>query len=165
MRVRFDSMLFKHMDSISVRMERVMRRHSYRWLILCAFFLLGVPGFGFSDAGSEAEAVKAAETWLALVDAGDYERSWTEAATFFKNAVARDQWTKSLDGVRKPLGKLLSRTKSVAKYTRTLPGAPDGEYVIIQFNTSFQNKKSAIETVTPMKDKDGKWRVSGYFIK
>lgn len=27
------------------------------------------------------------------------------------------------------------------------------------------NKKSAIETVTPMMDKDGKWRVSGYYIK
>lgn len=46
-----------------------------------------------------------------------------------------------------------------------LPGAPDGEYAVIQFETSFANKKSAIETVTPMKDPDGKWRVSGYFIK
>ena len=24
---------------------------------------------------------------------------------------------------------------------------------------------SAVETVTPMKDPDGEWRVSGYFIK
>jgi phosphoglycolate phosphatase len=31
--------------------------------------------------------------------------------------------------------------------------------------TAFQNKKSAIETVMPMLDSDGKWRVSGYFIK
>ncbi len=50
-------------------------------------------------------------------------------------------------------------------YTTSVPGAPDGEYVVIQFDTSFQNKKSAIETVTPMLDKDGKWRVSGYYIK
>ncbi|MGB6002321.1 MAG: DUF4019 domain-containing protein, partial [Thermoanaerobaculia bacterium] len=27
------------------------------------------------------------------------------------------------------------------------------------------NKTTAIETVTPMKDEDGKWRVSGYFIR
>ncbi len=47
----------------------------------------------------------------------------------------------------------------------SLPGAPDGEYVVISYETSFTNKKSAIETVTPMLDKDGKWRVSGYFIK
>ena len=47
----------------------------------------------------------------------------------------------------------------------SIPGAPDGEYVVIQFKTSFENKKSGIETVTPMLDKDGKWRVSGYYIK
>jgi hypothetical protein len=43
--------------------------------------------------------------------------------------------------------------------------APDGEYVVIQFEASFENKKSAIETVTPMLDKDGNWRVSGYYVK
>ena len=32
-------------------------------------------------------------------------------------------------------------------------------------DTSFQNKKSAVETITPMKENDGKWRVSGYYIK
>jgi hypothetical protein len=45
-----------------------------------------------------------------------------------------------------------------------LPGAPDGEYVVIQFESSFEKKKSAVETVTPMLEKDGKWRVSGYYI-
>jgi hypothetical protein len=48
---------------------------------------------------------------------------------------------------------------------QSLPGAPDGEYVVIQFKTAFENKKFAIETVTPMLDGDGKWRVSGYFIR
>ncbi len=47
----------------------------------------------------------------------------------------------------------------------SLPGAPDGEYVVIQYNTEFENKKVAIETITPMLDDDGKWRVSGYYIK
>ncbi|MGA9534411.1 MAG: DUF4019 domain-containing protein [Desulfobacterales bacterium] len=27
------------------------------------------------------------------------------------------------------------------------------------------NKTSAVETITPMLDKDGQWRVSGYYIK
>jgi hypothetical protein len=67
--------------------------------------------------------------------------------------------------VRKPLGKLISRSIKDATHTTSLPGAPDGEYVVIQFQTSFENKKSAIETITPMMDPDGVWRVSGYFIK
>ena len=41
----------------------------------------------------------------------------------------------------------------------------DEEYVVIQFNTVFENKAKAVETITPMKDPDGKWEVSGYYIK
>jgi Protein of unknown function (DUF4019) len=67
--------------------------------------------------------------------------------------------------VRDPLGKVLSRTLKSATYTTSLPGAPDGEYVVIQYDTSFEHKKSAVETITPMLDKDDHWRVSGYFIK
>jgi predicted SnoaL-like aldol condensation-catalyzing enzyme len=60
---------------------------------------------------------------------------------------------------------LISRKVKSATYTTSLPGAPDGQYVVIQFNTSFENKKSRVETVTPRMDSDGKWRVSGYYIK
>ena len=49
-------------------------------------------------------------------------------------------------------------------YTTSLPGAPDGEYVVLQYESEFQRKKYAIETVTPMLD-DGQWRVSGYYIR
>jgi len=47
----------------------------------------------------------------------------------------------------------------------SVPGGPDGQYVIIEFAASFENKKTAIETVTPMLEKDGVWRVAGYYIK
>jgi len=46
-----------------------------------------------------------------------------------------------------------------------LPGAPDGQYVLIQFNASFEQKAHAVETVTPMLERDGTWKVSGYFIR
>jgi hypothetical protein len=46
-----------------------------------------------------------------------------------------------------------------------VPGAPDGEYVVIRFKTKFKNKKSAIETATPMLENGGEWSVSGYYIK
>ncbi len=40
-----------------------------------------------------------------------------------------------------------------------------GKYVVIQFDTVFEHKASASETVTPMLDPDGVWRVSGYFFR
>jgi len=67
--------------------------------------------------------------------------------------------------VRASLGTVVSRKVKSARYLTTLPGAPDGQYVVIQYQSSFGHKKSAIKTVTPMLDGDGQWRVSGYYIR
>src|SRR5512135_3109520 len=108
-----------------------------------------------ADRSKEKEAVAAAGKWLALVDAGKNAESWKEAAEYFKTAVSQEKWEQSLQAVRKPLGKTISRKLKTEAYRTSLPGAPDGEYVVIQFETSFQHKKAAVETVTPMLDKDG----------
>lgn len=111
------------------------------------------------------QASPAAQSWLKLVDAGHYRRSYKESAAYFQSRTSEQRWAATVEPVRKPLGALLSRKLNDAQYTSTLPGAPDGQYVVMRFDTSFQNKKSAVETVTAMLDKDGKWRVCGYFIK
>jgi hypothetical protein len=77
----------------------------------------------------------------------------------------KDVFEQQLKAARSPLGAMKSRELDSQKYQTSAPGAPDGKYVIIQFKTSFENKASAVETITPMQDKDGKWRVSVFFIK
>jgi len=114
---------------------------------------------------AEEKAVESSNTWLKLVDDGQYSKSWETAAELFKGAVTKGQWNQSLNAVRKPLGRVIRRNMRSKQYMTSLPGAPDGEYVVIQYETSFKNKKAAIETVAPMLDKDKKWRVSGYYIK
>jgi len=113
----------------------------------------------------EQLAQQSAESWLALVDSGKYADSWQEASSMFKAHVTKDQWQSMIAAARDPFGKLLSRKLKSAKYATTLPGAPDGQYVVIQYESSFEHKQSGVETITPMLDKDGKWRVSGYYIK
>jgi hypothetical protein len=138
--------------------------HRIVCLIIVGLILSGGTAVA-GDPGKEAAAVSATEKWLATVDAEQYAASWKEAAEVFRNAVRPEQWEQSMLAVRKPLGKLISRKVQRKSYKTSLPGAPDGEYVVIQFETSFVNKKAAIETVTPMMDNDGTWRVSGYYIK
>lgn len=133
-------------------------------LAVVAGTFLAVPSFA-GNTQKEKAALAAAEQWLGLVDAEKYAESWGNAALIFRRAVNQEQWEQSLDGVRKPLGRLLKRNVKAKSYKTSLPGAPDGEYVVIQFETSFERKKAAIETVTPMKETDGAWRVSGYYIK
>ena len=115
--------------------------------------------------GPEKAAEQSAKTWLALVDAGKYGASWSGAAEAFKAAVSQAQWEGALEKVRAPYGKVVSRKLKSATFTREIPGGPAGEYVVIQYDTDFEKKAGAVETITPMKEKDGAWRVSGYYIK
>jgi Protein of unknown function (DUF4019) len=128
------------------------------------FILVGFPASA-ADSDAVAQAQVAAKGWLGLTDSSKYGQSWDDAASFFKAAITRADWEKAVKGVRSPLGAVKARKVKSATFTRTLPGAPDGEYVVIQFESQFENKAAAIETVTPTHDKDGTWRVSGYFIK
>jgi hypothetical protein len=140
-----------------------MRLYAICLLALCSSLCVGFAVAQGPD--KEKAAITAAEQWLSLVDSGSYQQSWSKAAAYFRNAITEEKWVQSLRAVRTPLGRLISRKVKSAAYKTSLPGAPDGEYVVIQFETSFENKKSAIETVTPMLEKDGTWRVSGYYIK
>ena len=137
-----------------------------RAVSICAIAMsLWVVSAAASDEQREASAAAAAVAWLALVDAGSYAESWNAAAARFRQAVTQQQWQSSAARARAPLGVLKSRKLQSATFEHTLPGAPDGEYVVVRFATSFANKAAAIETVTPMKDDDGTWRVAGYYIK
>lgn len=134
----------------------------------CVLALLLLAAAGCGEPGNpEAEklALESAGAWLELVDTGEYGASWQEAAGYFKSAVPKDGWEQAIAGVRSPLGAVVSRKVKSKTYATALPGAPDGEYVVIQYDTDFENKRSAVETVTPMRESDGTWRISGYYVK
>ena len=138
--------------------------------VLIPFVLLITLSFsGFAQtkdhSKDEKAAVIAAEEWLKIVDEGKYGDSWNGTAEFFQGNMTQEAWDAALKGVLPPLGKMKSRELVSSLFLKRMPGAPDGEYVTIQFKTSFENKTDAVETVTPQKDEKGKWHVCGYFIK
>jgi Protein of unknown function (DUF4019) len=112
----------------------------------------------------EEAAIQAAMKWLISIDAGNYGESWDAASTGFKQAMSRDRWVDAMRGVREPLGKRDSRKTKSAEFHTNLHGVPDSEYVVIQFDTAFVNK-NGVETVTMSLEKDGAWRVAGYFVR
>ena len=142
-----------------------MSNRKFLFAITCVSLILLNWLPAFADEAAEKRALEASDMWLKLSDNVRYSESWETAAELFRNAISKEQWSQSLNAVRKPLGKVLKRSVKTKQYATSLPGAPDGEYVVIQYETSFDEKKSSIETVTPMLDRDGKWRVSGYYIK
>ncbi len=116
-------------------------------------------------AENTREAESAAIQWLALSDSRKYGESWDRAASLFQAAIPREQWVIAMQAMRSQLGVTQSRLTTTSKFAKTLPGAPEGEYVVVQFQRDFANKAGATESVTPMKDTDGTWKVSVYFIR
>jgi len=124
------------------------------------------PAAGAQQPDASAPARQAAEAWLAVVDSGRYADSWAQAAEAFRGAVSQAAWDSTTRVHRTPLGAVTSRELLGAQPMTNPPGAPPGEYVLLQFRTRFAGRElPAVETVVPMKEKDGPWRVSGYFIR
>ncbi len=140
-----------------------------KWPVTC--FVLAALLFSLTARNAPArdteihDGIKAAEEFLLLVDSGQYIQSWEAASSFFRGQVPREVWVEQIGSLRPAFGESTGRKMVSAQHVTRLPGAPDGSYVVIQYDTSFAHKRKAIETITPMLDKDGTWRVSGYFIQ
>jgi len=133
--------------------------------IACFFIAIVAVSAGAAATGkSENEARKSAEQWLSLVDAGEFAQSWDTAGAYLQHACTKDVWLRKLDSMRKPLGELRSR-----KIKSSLFQKHDqyflADRVRLEFSSSFTNKPTAVETATIGLEKDGTWRVVGYYIK
>jgi hypothetical protein len=115
--------------------------------------------------GDDKDTIEAAQKWLALLDAGKVGAAWDASSAHLKSVVTRQKWVTDIGKVRKPFGKL--RTRKAEKFARahSLPGAPDGDYAIVEFESVYANGKQATEQVIWMFEADSVWRVSGYFIR
>jgi hypothetical protein len=132
---------------------------------LLGCFTIATTRVAAAQDAKELAAQRADTVWLALVDTGQYEESWKRAGAAFQSAVTQDKWVDTIQHVREQMGKMVTRRLKSASFATTLPGVPDGEYEILIFDTSFQHKQIAYETVVTSREKDGVWRVVGYYIK
>ncbi len=126
---------------------------------------LAIPSCAAAEEIDTAPATAAAQAWLATVDAGQYAQSWDDAAAYFREKIGKEQWVQALVKARAPLGGVVARKIRTAAYARDLPDAPPGDYVVAQLDTRFDNRPLAEEVVTAMREKDGTWKVTGYFIR
>ncbi len=123
--------------------------------------IIGIsPGSGIAH-----KLVSDTQVWLLSMDRGEYGKGWEASSELVKEKLTQGEWTKAMGGARTPLGEVKSRKLIAATHTENLPGGPDGKYFLLQFDTTFAKKENAEEMVTLVKEKDGNWRVAGYFIK
>lgn len=123
-----------------------------------------ISGTAMSADLDRQKATASAKSWLALIDAGNYAQSWKAASTLFKGHITGAQWESAVKAARGPLGPVMARNPAGIDFETTLPGAPDGQYAVIKFDTRFRDKAAASETVTMAMD-GGNWKTAGYYVR
>ena len=108
-------------------------------------------------------ARQAVDDWLSLIDAGSYAAAYDTAAGVLRENVTRDAFVSTYEGARPLLGTLRSRVLRSATPATTLPGVPDGEYVVFEFDADYERKEHAVERVVTALEA-GTWRVAGHWV-
>lgn len=109
-------------------------------------------------------AEAAALAWIEAIDRGDILEAWHLSSPLMQEIASPDALAKAIQAARGGMGSVIDRKLVDARRETSLPGAPDGEYIVLSFHARFENKQQAVETVTPRRE-NGTWKVSGYFIR
>ena len=133
---------------------------------------LAVGGQAQSMSPEQREALNAAERWLVPVDTQRYTDAWAMAAESFKANVARQQFRDGIRNIRKDYGRVVARKSEKIGFVGQPPNpdnlsasAKEGMQIAIMFDTTFAGNKRASEEVSMVLEKDGLWRVAGYYIR
>ncbi|MGH7588520.1 MAG: DUF4019 domain-containing protein [Gemmatimonadota bacterium] len=112
-----------------------------------------------------AAAIPAGESWLVLLDAGDYDGTWQAAAPQFQERVPQASWSEQAAQARSPLEPFADRTLISVQFATLVPDVEPGRYVVFQYVTAVAGDRSAVETLSMARQDDGSWRVAGYFVR
>jgi hypothetical protein len=110
------------------------------------------------------EAQQQGDKWLSYIDKKASQASWFATSPLFQQSISLEKWQASLETNRYPFGNVIARRLFKATERSELPGAPEGNYMVLQYRTQFEFKTSSVETVTLVQSNESQWQTIGYFI-
>jgi hypothetical protein len=134
-------------------------------LIVAALFMILIPLYNQSPDNEKVEQAKpAAVEFLGLIDDAKYAESWESSAGLMRDKVTRKDWIDKLNKARNLSGDLVQRVQKSASYATEAKDSPDGEYIMLIYESDFQRAEDVSEYVTVMLEGD-EWKVAGYFMQ
>ncbi len=88
-----------------------------------------------------------ADSFLILLDQGRYDDAWHAMSAHFQSLNNQGQWQSRQQTIHAAYGVLSSRQLRRISYRQSYSLSPDGQYVLVQFQSSYTNKADTIETV------------------
>ncbi len=108
------------------------------------------------------EAAAAAREELRRIDQGQYEESWSKGDALLQKITSKEEWVSLLKEMRQPFGKVNQRALKRETPAYDPKGLPEGEYMIIEYLTSFDKGAQREERLTLRRGSEGRWRVLTY---
>lgn len=115
-------------------------------------------------SSSKPASAQSAIAWLAFINDRNWAEGWRNASEMMRSQISQDLFTTSMTSAHSMLGKVVSRKFVRARATKSLPGAPDGDYELLEFKSEYEKKADAIDTVVVVKEGSG-WKVAGFFTR
>jgi len=119
----------------------------HRALALAAILLISLAIPADAALLSQSQAENQSRGFLKQLDQGQNDESWHAMSALFQAFNDQARWKTRQQVIRASYGPLISREFKNVSYRTTFSLSPDGEYVIVQFRSSYQNKSESIETV------------------
>ena len=135
--------------------------------IYITYLTVGWP-WGSSLAKSEEEkatVLAAGLRWLNWVDNEEYDKAWHAASQKLNGKYTREVFVKEMTKHRALVGRVSSRKLNEQKYTSRIRFLPEGEYVILTFDATRDDKTGLVEVVVCEKGSDGKYTVVDFYLK
>lgn len=143
-----------------MKMKRILPATLLVICILVLGFAITAPG----PASQYRAALREADAWLHLVDMGAYAESWDVASKELQRDVDRARWARRLQRMRTLSGQLLERSELGAEPMEAVAGLEDTRILVIHYRTRYERSNDAVESVTCVRDLDGRWRVRNYAL-
>ena len=129
-------------------------------VVLAASFI----ATAFAATAPERAAQTAAESWLALVDAGKVQESWQAMAEPARKGIGEAGWKAGFNSVQQKFGTLTGRKLRSAHPSNKSPGGRSGEFMLFEFQSTSAKHGTVTEKVATSHESDGEWRVISYTV-
>jgi uncharacterized protein (TIGR03067 family) len=113
---------------------------------------------------TQKEVIKAAESYLSVVDEGKFGSLREMVSSLARPQVTREQVSQIYQKLRDTFGKAQHRTLERVQVYDELPNLPKGRYAVVQYKTDFTRQQGLWEVLLLNVDTDEKWRVNSYQI-
>jgi hypothetical protein len=118
-----------------------------------------------SSPGTEEQAAqRQALGYLGYLDQGRFADSYAYTGLLMRNQLDPQTYAAKIENMRSGVGALQGRQLIDANLVNSVPGAPEGQYIVVHYHANYLNLNDAVDTITLAFQK-GYWRVIGYYIK